>query len=138
MLRNIEAKRKRTDADLSVLFIDFSSAYDRVDRRSLLQQLRVNRVLNDQQVSLLLYLWRQNSTRLGNAECFTTNGVPQGGTTSPTLFNIFVEPLLKMLNRKNITAYFFADDLIIVGTQEELQQAIATIMEWEGKQHGCE
>ena len=46
------------------------------------------------------------------------------------LFNIFVEPLLKILKEKKITAYFFADDLIIIGTQEELKQASASIEDW--------
>ena len=43
----------------------------------------------------------------------TTIGVPQGACSSPILFNITLNPLLKALRERGIRHLAFADDLLI-------------------------
>jgi hypothetical protein len=59
-----------------------------------------------------------------------TNGVPQGSTLSPILFNIFVEALGERIKQAGISFRFYADDLIIIGEDETIRRAILLIDEW--------
>ncbi len=51
---------------------------------------------------------------MGIEEVTTSRGVPQGLSTSPLLFDIFVEPLLYRLQNAGIFSRMFADDLVCI------------------------
>ena len=60
----------------------------------------------------------------------------QGSIISPALFNIFIEPLLQLLNREfNMEDLFaYADDIAVcVYSIGELSRAIKIIEEWSNK-----
>ncbi len=69
--------------------------------------------------------------QLGKESIRCTNGVPQGMCTSPLLFNIITDSLLKKLNYLDVESIMFADDLaIIANSWSELNKAIDTVNKW--------
>ena len=60
------------------------------------------------------FLWSTDQTKLGNYSVKLTNGVAQGSTIAPLLFNIYVEELSNSLKKEDITHFLFADDLIMI------------------------
>jgi hypothetical protein len=57
----------------------------------------------------------------------TETGVAQGAVLSPTMFNLFINDLIEELNNLStqITAYAFADDLVVICHSTELAQIAA-------------
>lgn len=60
-----------------------------------------------------------------------TRGVPQGAVLSPTLFNVFLNPLLEELDEIGIDFLAFADDIVLTTTGTlQTSQAISVIERW--------
>jgi hypothetical protein len=96
------------------LFIDFSSAYDRVDRRILYNALEKRNVLDKPKLDLLKFIHKHMNVRIGSRSCHTTNGVPQGLTSSPACFDIVTESLLEDLASLDSNPIMYADDLVTI------------------------
>ena len=84
---------------LTVVFADYSKAFDSVDRRAILVVLRHYRV-PDPAVADVMQLYHGSTaavlTRFGLTETFDiTSGVLQGDTLSPHLFILLVEYILR-------------------------------------------
>ena len=84
---------------LTVVFVDYSKAFDSVDRRAIPVVLRLYSV-PDPVVADVMQLYHGSnaavSTRFGLTETFdTTSGVLQGGTLSPHLFILLVDYILR-------------------------------------------
>lgn len=63
-------------------------------------------------------------------EIYTTNGVMQGMTTSPMLFDIITHNLFPQMNDTNNNPYFilmYADDLVCVLPNRSAARAISLI-----------
>ncbi len=90
-------RRKKEDPETQhcALFVDYSSAYDRVDRNKLYSYLEARSILPPHVLLLLKFLHSSLEYSLGEDSCRATNGVPQGMTTSPMLFDIYTESLLE-------------------------------------------
>ena len=86
-----------------VLGIDFSKAFDTIDRGKLIEILKT--FLNDDEVRMISILLADTSLQLKfedtEFEPFDTNiGVPQGDSLSPILFTIYLEYVLRELAKK--------------------------------------
>ena len=93
-----------------------SSAFDRVDRKVLLNIIRDNNILNKDQIKILKFILKNIRIKYGNHNANTTNGVPQGGTSSPELFKIAIKGLVDILvANQSITHRLYADDIILIG-----------------------
>ena len=93
-----EAMRRKKEEPATqhcALFVDYSSAYDRVDRNRLYAYLEARSVLPPYVLQLLKFLHHSLEYTLGAESCRASNGVPQGMTTSPMLFDIYTECLLQ-------------------------------------------
>jgi len=89
----------RQKKDGWLLFVDFSKAYDSVDRSALLSILRKfqfsKSVIAAVQASMQPY---QVRSRYLNVAIDVDRGVPQGWSLSCVLFNIVIDPLLRTLS----------------------------------------
>ena len=97
-----------------LLFVDFSKAYDSVDRQALLQIMKSYRfhpsVTAFVKTALLPY---QINSRIFDLSITVERGVPQGWSLSCVLFNLVIDPLLRSLDtfHKWLFKSAFADDL---------------------------
>jgi len=133
--RTIERIRKRNDRKQRCfgLFIDFSSAYNTIKHTLLFQKLEP--ILGEKKVQLLKALYSRILITLGGITVKPNQGVAQGSTISPALFNIYTEGLLKLIeqdgyaNMEDILAY--ADDLLIICDDiPQLRRVIKIIKSW--------
>jgi hypothetical protein len=69
-------------------------------------------------------------TQYGRYSTRMTNGVPQGSTLSPMLFNIVAEDLAETLKIAGIVFQLYADDLVVIGDDEEVRRSIGLVEEW--------
>ena len=99
-------------------FIDLKAAYNRVDLTKLYQLIRDKGILSPGKLALLEFLHRNVEVTLGEHGCKPTNGVPQGFTTSPACFDIYIEPLIIELSNAGIGCLAYADDLVLVADDE--------------------
>ncbi len=67
---------------------------------------------------------------MASKECYPTNGVPQGSTLSPHLFNIAIKSLADILNKLGVEFRLYADDTVIVGSAKEIDKALKELENW--------
>ena len=118
--------------DLNVLYLDIKKAYDSVEHWALVNTLKILG-FQERFCTLIQNIYSNTSfaisTIFGESEQHEiTRGVKQGCPLSPTLFNLFIEPLLAWLEESklgikiNTTVYTvggFADDLVVTTDSHE-------------------
>lgn len=107
------------------LFIDFRTAFDAAPRHLIYQLIRKYKILNEKQLNLLEFIHGNLSIKLGYHETKTYTGVPQGLITSPILFNLILDNLVKYLKDCNTFTSSFADDMLSLANS--INGIIATI-----------
>jgi len=111
------------------LFIDFEQAFNSINRQKLYQQMETDRILPKADLIFLFTIISKLEIHLGDEVFKPKHGVPQGGITSPILFNFAIYYMLKEFlgklnshtNLYNTGTYIthddlglWADDLLIV------------------------
>ena len=146
VLQSIIKSRQESNLDTFVSFIDFSKAFDRVNRESLLFKLLNNGSKIDGKMYFIvksLYAYTESCINVnGNfTDWFRTlQGVKQGDNLSPTLFSIFINDLAKGLKQLNlgvkvgdevIPILMYADDVAILSENaEDLQSMLDFTHQW--------
>ena len=60
-----------------------------------------------------------------------TKGSPQGGSISPLLANIYLDPLDWLLSERGLQSVRYADDIVILTTSaEQAQRALEQVQQW--------
>ena len=131
--------------DTFAIFIDFSKAYDRINREFLWHKLSMMGVTGTILNSLKsLYDDVQCAVRINNtlSDWFSVStDLKQGCILSPLLFNAFVNDLIQKLNQcecgsaignyANVSALLYADDIVIVsGDEQKLQTMLNCLYTW--------
>ena len=137
----IELKLTMTYAQLykfptNSIYLDIEKAYDKVNRKNLLQLLK-HYGLGDTTLEIIKEYWRKQRCVIKNGKYYSkqftpTEGVTQGDILSPTFFNIIVDSILKKLDvemqynpylKIKTASLFYADDGAIVGSDPlEIQE----------------
>ena len=144
-LTSIIETRMKKKLDTFAIFIDFSKAYDRINREFLWHKLSMMGVTGTILNSLKsLYDDVQCAVRINNtpSDWFSVStGLKQGCILSPLLFNAFVNDLVQKLNQcecgiaignyANVSALLYADDIVIVsGDEQKLQTMLNCLYTW--------
>jgi hypothetical protein len=128
---------------LIICFIDFSKAFDKISKDILMYKLR-----NYLEPALWALLYRyvktaeiyilNNNERTSNIQ--VSDGVKQGGNSSPILFSIYIDEMIKEICRSNLTytigniitgVLCYADDTAITcDSEEKMNRALEVIVKY--------
>lgn len=121
-----------------VVDIDLKSFFDQVNHDRLMTLL--GRQVRDKRVLKLVgrYL-RAPMRQPDGTQSARTCGTPQGGPLSPLLANIYLDPLDKELERRDIAFVRYADDIALFADNEQTaQQMLGSIKQWLRRELGLE
>jgi len=117
---------------INIAFVDVTGAYDSVNRDALafiMEKMNIHPKLRCLVKQTLTNTSFKVITKYGlTEEIKTTRGLKQGDPLSPTLFNIFINPILDYLNEtgkgfrlwgKEIKVLAFADDIALISETKE-------------------
>ena len=147
ILREIIQIYNNRKAPLYLCFIDLSKAFDSISKRKLKDKLD-NTIPNSRILKLIKNLIDNKRYKIlyegEESDIFTLrNGIPQGVSLSPTLFCIFMNDLLTIMdgniaildltkiNEVTITALMYADDILLCSeTQDGLIKQIGIVNQY--------
>jgi len=151
MLRKVSERTLEIDEELSVCFIDWQKAFDRVNWTKIMQILKDTDIdWREKRLISNMYMAQSVKVRLNRGETRSVKigrGVRQGYCLSPILFNLYSECLTKealeglgdfKIGGKIIHTVKYADDLVLLAKEEKvLQDMIDKIIEI-GRCYGME
>ncbi len=84
-------------------------------------------ILGELELQLLIYLHENLTITIGNEEFKINRGVPQGMSSSPVLFNIFMEEIIEKSNIEFADIKLYADDIVAVMRSGDLERFLDRI-----------
>lgn len=140
-IKQIIEKKQPQNKNIYLAFIDLQKAFDTVPREKVWKGLQ-EKGINNKIIKVIQDLYKNNTNYIINnnmkSEGFKTEmGLRQGGGLSPTLFNVHMDGIIKKSEQKanklfigyrnlqkvEITAGVFADDVVITaGSEKKLQE----------------
>ena len=126
LLIDIARKKKRV---LYILFIDYKKAYDKVNRRKLLEYLD-SKGCGSTFLAALKSSYVMTKGQIGQCNFTSTSGVRQGACTSCPLFTFFIEPTIQAISELGPDGWLgdchsllLMDDTVILATSRERMAA---------------
>ncbi|XP_071635064.1 uncharacterized protein [Temnothorax longispinosus] len=113
-------------------FLDIDGAFDNVQPHILDKDLRAAKV----PAKFRKFVMNLISNRLiyyvkSGRKCgpmFARKGTPQGSILSPTLFNIYIKDIVKLVN-PDCQIFLYVDDVVIYSTNKNLEDAVRSVNE---------
>lgn len=136
---------------LIVVSIDFRKAFDSTDRKGLIKALKYYQV-HDKVIDNIMELYTNDKTEIWRnnkmvGEAVITNGIRQGCTGSPQLFNLIINMIIIKITESRmgyrnkefyIPVLFYADDGLLISNSTEEASKIIDLLVNRGKQYGLE
>ena len=124
-------RRKETKSSSALIFIDLKRAYDCVSRNKLLNLLDEARIPGDI-IEIIKEMFNKSQITIDGVSTFkTTKGLLQGSCLSPILFNFYINPMLKNLEKLNAWCRAYADDIVIaVDNLQDINMYLKVVLEW--------
>ena len=130
---------KKSKISVYLCFLDFSKAFDKVNRELLMHKL-ANKLNNNHWA--ILYTYYKDTTIVIKADekkekMQITLGVKQGGPLSPRLFSTYVNDMITEIKSSNLTCsmhgeqvgvILYADDTVVACPSEENLNAVLNII----------
>ena len=147
-LRTIVERCMEEQKDVSVCFIDYEKAFDRVYHSKIMQCMETIDIdENDKRLIGNLYWNQQAAVRLesGNSTLFPIKrGVRQGCVLSPKLFNLYTELIFRksieikgcVVGGVNINNLRYADDTALIAESEKDLQELVYNVQVESEKMG--
>lgn len=123
----IQKWKEAIDEDKTIIcvFLDFSRAFETIDREILIEKLHEIGIENNELNWYKTYLAnRTQTTKVGNqiSKIKSNNfGVPQGSVSGAKLFNLYINNIETVIEHSQIN--MFADDTMIYIISKDLKQA---------------
>lgn len=133
------------DKDLYMIYIDLRKAYDSVEHQVLVNTLRKYN-FNERTIQLIKLLLSENTLQFKTAHGLSPpvnvgRGVRQGDIISPTLFLIFINPLIERLHemterytmsngKRKITTFYADDGVLYAETEDAIRKAFGIVNEF--------
>jgi hypothetical protein len=124
-LRILIETARHTKQPLYIVFIDFSKAYDNVNRQQLLNIL-ARKGCSQKFLAAITDSLRSTTNIIGTEEFEANRGVRQGAPASCLLFTLYIDIIAENLNKlgddgwiKDIHSIMLMDDTAIIGTSRE-------------------
>jgi group II intron reverse transcriptase/maturase len=112
-----------------VVEIDIKAFFDHVDHDILMAQLA--KETRDKMVLKLIGKYLRADLQQGNHRVKRNKGTPQGGPLSPLLANLYLDPLDKELEKRELCFCRYADDInIYVSSERSGQRILASLSKW--------
>ena len=135
-----QATRQTRNTRYFLLFVDWKSAFDRVDHDLLLKRLEDIQASEECRRVVHILLWSSNFSVDGLKIHPIKRGCPQGSMLSPLLFVLYFGTLLAELRaeigEENIGA--FADDLLVIAQGEDQLHRLAKLIGDWATRNRCE
>lgn len=115
LLEKMRSYKKRDGK--CVVFIDFKSAYNTIQRDLLWDIMKRRNIMSDNDIQFLKTLHDKIYFVANGERFYFKNGVGQGLTTSPGLFNIYMEEVMSEIKEALSFELFYllyADDLVCI------------------------
>ena len=150
-LKEVITHYMNNQSDVFSCFIDASKAFDRI-RHDQLFTLLIERQVSAMDIRILMNQYKHQKIRTtwkgSMSETFTAmNGIRQGSVASPTLFCIYLDELIKRLQRLGVGCWFgdkyvgslaYADDLTLTCPSADGLQQMVQVCEEFGEQYGMQ
>ena len=136
---------------LIVVSIDFRKAFDSIDRKGLIKAMKYYQV-HDKVIDNIMELYTNDKTEIWRnnkmvGEAVITNGIRQGCTGSPQLFNLIINMIIIKITESRmgyrnkefyIPVLFYADDVLLISNSTEEASKMIDLLVNRGKQCGLE
>jgi len=141
--KQIMEKRREFNLETHMAFLDLEKAFDRVDRNQLWQILN-RRGIPYHLIEVIKSPYKNTSVHIDTGKkilekIYINQGVQQGCNLSPTIFNIYIDDLLRNWKHKvdagivlkrnlYLNTLLFADDQVIIqDSEDKLQKSVCML-----------
>ena len=124
-------RRKETRSSSALIFIDLKRAYDCVNRNKLLNLLDEARIPGDI-IEIIKEMFNNSQIIIDGISTFkTTKSLLQDSCLSPILFNFYINPMLRNLEKLNAWCRAYADDIVIaVDNLQDINMYLKVVLGW--------
>jgi Reverse transcriptase (RNA-dependent DNA polymerase) len=133
-LKDIKSTVENYSGKFFTIFVDFKSAFDKVDHTLLMERLKRDAGISESCLNIVRLLYNSyHFSVAGSAPLKVNSGVAQGSLISPILFAWYIDPLVRDLCSKfgeqNVFAY--ADDIAVIAKgRVQIRQCFEIIEAW--------